>query len=136
MVPKSSEEAASQYREDSEVVKLFADEALVRCDGKGMMPAAVCKLYTTWSAVVGIKTINSIVLGKRLRQLGFKKTRSNGKDYWGFTMSAAGEEIVSKRFARVEAFDTVSKSKSLAVADVGTTVEDAAGEEEEERLAA
>lgn len=41
VVPKSSEEAASQYREDSDVVKLFAEEALVRRDGKGMTPAAV-----------------------------------------------------------------------------------------------
>lgn len=79
----------------------------------------------------GIKTINSIVLGKRLRQLGFAKRRSNGKDYWGLTMSAAGEEIVSKRFARVEAFDTASKPTPLAVVDVGTSVEDAAVVEDE-----
>ena len=135
LVPKSSEEAASQYGEDSDVIKLFAEEALERCDGKGMTPAGVYKLYTTWSAVFGIKTINSIALGKRLRQLGFAKTRSNGKDYWCLDMSAAGKEISTKGLLKVEAFDTESKSMPSAVVDVESSVEDAAVVKEK-RLAA
>jgi len=105
IVPKSSEDAASQYREDSDFFKLFADETLLRAGGEheGMRPVAVYKLYSSWCQAHGIKKETNISLGKYLRRLGFDKTRSNGKDYWCVKMSQAGEEIASKRFAKVEA---------------------------------
>ena len=99
-VPASSQAAADQYREDSDYIQMFAEEALVRCGEKGMRPAALYKLYTSWTSAYGIKVDNNIVLGKRLRQLGFEKTRSNGKDYWCVKMTPAGEEIATKRFVR------------------------------------
>ncbi|MCG2578074.1 phage/plasmid primase, P4 family [Dechloromonas sp. XY25] len=78
VVPASSKAASDQYREDSDQIKMFADEALVRCTEKGMQPAALYKLYTTWASAFGVKAENNIVLGKRLKQMGFAKTRSNG----------------------------------------------------------
>lgn len=101
VVPASSKAASDRYREDSDQIKMFAEEALVRCTEKGMQPAALYKLYTSWASAYGIKADNNIVLGKRLKHMGFKKTRSNGKDYWCVKMSPAGEEISSKRFALV-----------------------------------
>ena len=101
VVPASSKAALDQYREDSDQIKMFAEEALVRCAEKGMQPAALYKLYTSWTSAYGIKAENNIVLGKRLKQMGFDKTRSNGKDYWRVKMSPAGEEISIKRSARV-----------------------------------
>ncbi len=101
VVPASSKEASDQYREDSDQIKMFAEEALVRCTEKGMQPAALYKLYTCWTSAYGVKADNNIVLGKRLKQMGFEKTRSNGKDYWCAKMSPAGEEISIKRSARV-----------------------------------
>lgn len=115
VVPQSSTFAAEQYREESDVIKLFAEEALVRSDGKGMQPAALYKLYTSWSSAYGFDVTNNIVLGKRLRQMGFEKTRSNGKDYWCVQMSPAGEEIASKRSARVVIFDNPSAQKPSQV---------------------
>ena len=101
VVPASSKAASDQYREDSDQIKMFAEEALVRCTEKGMQPAALYKLYTSWTSAYGVKADNNIVLGKRLKQMGFEKTRSNGKDYWCAKMSPAGEEISIKRSARV-----------------------------------
>ena len=101
VVPASSKAASEQYREDSDLIKMFAEEALVRCTEKGMQPAALYKLYTSWASSYGVKADNNIVLGKRLKQMGFEKTRSNGKDYWCVKMSPAGEEILNKRSARV-----------------------------------
>jgi len=78
---------------------------LLRAGGehKGMRPVAVYKLYSSWCQAHGIKKESNISLGKYLRRLGFDKARSNGKDYWCVKMSQAGEEIASKRFAKVEA---------------------------------
>ncbi len=101
VVPASSKAASDQYREDSDQIKMFAEDALVRCTEKGMQPAALYKLYTSWASAYGVKADNNIVLGKRLKQMGFEKTRSNGKDYWCAKMSPAGEEISIKRSARV-----------------------------------
>lgn len=112
VVPQSSNSAAEQYREDSDVIKLFAEEALVRSDGKGMQPAALYKLYMSWAAAYGFKTENIIVLGKRLKQLEFHNSRSNGKAYWHVKMSPAGEEIASKRSARVVEIDIKSGPKA------------------------
>ena len=89
-VPASSQAAADQYREDSDYLQMFVEEALVRCVEKGMRPAALYKLYTSWASAYGIKVGNNIVLGKRLQQMGFEKTRSNGKDYWCVKMTPAG----------------------------------------------
>lgn len=66
---------------DSDQIKMFAEDALVRCTEKGMQPAALYKLYTSWASAYGVKADNNIVLGKRLKQMGPEKTRSNGKDY-------------------------------------------------------
>jgi len=101
VIPPSSKTASDQYREDSDQIKMFAEEALVRCTEKGMQPAALYRLYTSWTSAYGVKPDNNIVLGKRLKQMGFEKTRSNGKDFWCVKMSPGGEEISIKRSARV-----------------------------------
>lgn len=101
VVPASSEAASLQYREESDQIKMFADEALFKCSEKGMQPAALYKLYTSWASAFGVKAENNIVLGKRLKHMGFGKTRSNGKDYWCVKMTPAGEEILNKRSAHV-----------------------------------
>jgi putative DNA primase/helicase len=102
VVPKSSEDAASIYREDSDPIKLFTDEALERTNCDGMRPGALYKLYTSWCRAYGHKPTNNITLGKSLRKIGIEKQRSNGKDYWWVKMTPAGEEISVKQFARVE----------------------------------
>jgi putative DNA primase/helicase len=103
IVPSSSEDAAVQYRQDSDAIKIFADDALLTAVAdKGMRPAALYELYSKWSRAYGIAIENNINLGKRLKRLGFNKTRSNGKDYWLVTISSAGLEILSKRSAKVD----------------------------------
>jgi putative DNA primase/helicase len=101
-VPASSLEASDEYRENSDVVKLFTEEALQPTDDKGMRPAAVYDLYLKWCKSHGAKAENNINLGKQLKRLDFNKARSNGKDYWCVNMTLAGKEILSKPSARVE----------------------------------
>lgn len=100
--PASSLEASDEYRKNSDVVKLFAEEALQPTENKGMRPAAVYELYLKWCKSHGAKAENNINLGKQLKRLGFNKARSNGKDYWCVNMTLAGKEILSKPSARVE----------------------------------
>lgn len=102
VVPSSSLEASDEYRKNSDVVKLFADDALQPTADKGMRPAAVYELYLKWCKSHGAKAENNINLGKQLKRLGFNKARSNGKDYWCVNVTLAGKEILSKPSARVE----------------------------------
>lgn len=103
-VPKSSDAAADEYRENSDSIKLFAADILQRTGSgnKGMRPVSLYSLYVKWCRAFGFKAENNITLGKRLRHLGFEKTRSNGKDYWCVDVTPAGNEILSKPSARVE----------------------------------
>lgn len=101
IVPASSLEASNEYRQNSDVVKLFAEEALQPANDKGMTPAALYDLYLRWCRLHGVKAENNITLGKQLKRLGFGKTRSNGKDYWCVNVTLAGKEILSKQTARV-----------------------------------
>jgi putative DNA primase/helicase len=100
--PASSTEASDEYRKNSDVVKLFAEEALNPTADKGMRPAALYELYLKWCKSHGAKAENNINLGKQLKRLGFNKARSNGKDYWCVNVTLAGKEILSKPSARVE----------------------------------
>lgn len=104
VVPTSSDDAADEYRENSDSIKLFAADALQRTGSgtKGMRPVSLYSLYLKWCRAFGFKAENNITLGKRLKRLGFEKTRSNGKDYWCVDMTLAGEEILSKSSALVE----------------------------------
>jgi phage/plasmid-associated DNA primase len=86
-------EASDEYRKNSDVVKLFADDALQPTEDKGMRPAAVYELYLKWCKSHGAKAENNINLGKQLKRLGFNKARSNGKDYWCVNVTLAGKEI-------------------------------------------
>lgn len=100
--PSSSLEASKEYRENSDVVKLFSGDALQPTSDKGMRPAAVYELYLKWCKSHGVKADNNINLGKQLKRLGLDKRRSNGKDYWCVNLTLAGEELLSKPSARVE----------------------------------
>lgn len=100
--PSSSLEASAEYRKNSDVVKLFAEEALQPTEDKGMRPAALYELYLKWCKSHGVKAENNINLGKQLKRLGFNRARSNGKDYWCVNVTLAGKEILSKPSARVE----------------------------------
>jgi putative DNA primase/helicase len=102
IVPSSSEESSKQYREDSDIVRMFADDVLLNDDdNKGVRPASLYDLYRKYCFAYGFKPENNIVLGKRLKQLGFNKKRSNGKDYWCVKMSDACTEILAKRSIHV-----------------------------------
>ena len=102
VVPASSLLASHEYRENSDVVKLFTEEALQSTEDKGMRPSALYELYLKWCKSHGAKAENNINLGKQLKRLGFNKARSNGKDYWCVNLTLAGKEILSKPSARVE----------------------------------
>ena len=103
VVPSSSEEASEQYREESDVIKMFAgDTLLVDEENKGVRPAALYDLYRKYCSAYGFEVENNIVLGKRLKQLGFAKRRSNGKDYWCVQMSDACIDLLAKRSIKVE----------------------------------
>ena len=128
IVPTSSDDAANEYREDSDVIKLFSEEALLPTGekNKGMRPAALYELYLRWCRSHGVKADNNINLGKRLKRLGFDKTRSNGKDYWCVNMTLAGKEILSKQSALVE----------VIIPDIAEAANSAGVEETEEKIAA
>ena len=103
IVPSSSEVASKEYREDSDTIKMFADDALLIDDtNKGVRPASLYDLYRRYCSTFGFDVTNNIVLGKRLKQLGFNKKRSNGKDYWCVEMTDVCTEILAKRSIRVE----------------------------------
>jgi len=104
IVPTSSDAAADEYRENSDSIKLFATDILQRTGSgnKGMRPVSLYSLYVKWCRAFGFEVENNITLGKRLKRLGFEKTRSNGKDYWCVDKTPAGDEILSKQSALVE----------------------------------
>ena len=102
IVPKSSEGAATEYREYSDLIKLFADDSLIQGNGERMKPASLYALYKNWASAYGFVTENNITFGKRLKQLGFEKKRANGIDYWLTDISAAGHEVVNRPSAKVE----------------------------------
>lgn len=115
IVPSSSETASKQYREDSDPMKMFADDALVPDNtNKGVRPASVYDLYRKYCNTYGFKAYNNIVLGKRLKQLGFTKTRSNGKDYWCVSMTDVCTEILAKRSIRVESTVEISATNLVS----------------------
>lgn len=131
VVPASSLEASNEYRENSDIVKLFAEEALQPTDDKGMKPAALYDLYLKWCRLHGFKAENNINLGKQLKRLGFGKTRSNGKDYWRVDETPAGTEIRSKTFHRVE---EIVSDVAEAANSAGASMEQ--DEKAEEKIAA
>ena len=103
IVPSSSELASQQYSEDSDTIKMFADDALLPDNtNKGVRPASLYDLYRKYCNIYGFKASNNIVLGKRLKQLGFTKVRSNGKDYWRVVMTDVCTEVIAKKSIRVE----------------------------------
>ena len=114
IIPSSSETASEHYREDSDTIRMFADDALLPDDtNKGVRPASLYDLYRKYCNTYGFKAYNNIVLGKRLKQLGFTKKRSNGKDYWCVGMTDVCTEILAKRSIRVESI--VEKSATNLV---------------------
>lgn len=115
IVPKSSISASKQYREDSDTIKMFADEALLPDDtNKGVRPASVYDLYRKYCNTFGYEVANNIVLGKRLKQLGFNKVRSNGKDYWRVVMTDVCTEVIAKKSIRVELIVDESLENSVS----------------------
>lgn len=129
VVPQSSVKASSQYLEDSDTIKKFANETLQHTvdKKKGMRPVAVYSLYSSWCAAHGIggkEKANSIVLGKALRKLGYNKTRSNGSDFWCVEISPGGEEIMTKRSAAVTTLSELNSVTALEVVKQSTPTED------------
>jgi len=82
VVPKSSVTAGELYKEESDPVKMFADEALAVVPSKGMIPLDLYSGYSTWCRGYGFQPLNKNNFGKRLADLGYGKHRSGGKDYW------------------------------------------------------
>lgn len=129
VVPQSSVDASSQYLEDANTIQKFADETLLHVVGenKGMRPVALYSLYNSWCnahGIAGKEKANNIVLGKALRKLGYKKTRSNGFDYWCVKISPEGEEITSKRSAAVTPLPKPASVTTLEVAKQPAPAED------------
>lgn len=115
IVPKSSITASKQYREDSDTIRMFADEALLPDNtNKGVRPASVYDLYRKYCNTYGYEVANNIVLGKRLKQLGFNKVRSNGKDYWRVVMTDVCTEVIAKKSIRVELIIDESLENSVS----------------------
>lgn len=104
VVPSSSTIASEKYREESDVIELFVEDAILAAvgEGKGMRPVALYDLFTKWCKAFGLGSENRFVFGKQLGRLGFEKTRSNGKDYWCVKMTDSGKEIMAKASARVD----------------------------------
>ena len=103
VVPSSSEDACNAYRVESDTIEMFSDEVLlIDNDSQGIRPAALYDLYRNYCNAYGFKVYNNIVLGKRLKQLGFDKKRSNGKDFWRVSVTDACTEILAKRSIKVE----------------------------------
>lgn len=104
VVPSSSAMASEKYREESDVTELFVEDAIQPAVGecKGMRPVALYDLYTRWCKAFGLPSDNRFSFGKRISNLGFSKTRSNGKDYWSVKMTDSGKEIMAKPSARVD----------------------------------
>jgi putative DNA primase/helicase len=137
IVPQSSTEASFQYLEESDTIKQFADETLLMSEGegKGMRPVALYSLYSSWCSahgLVGKDKANNIMLGKFLSRLGYEKTRSNGRDYWCVKISQIGQEITSKRSAKVSTFvEPVPVTVPETISTVASVVEQPAHTEEQ-----
>ena len=107
IVPSSSEDACNTYREESDTIKMFTDDVLlVDNDSQGIRPASLYDLYRKYCRAYGFRVYNNIVLGKRLKQLGFNKKRSNGRDFWRVSINDACTEILAKRSIKVESLVT------------------------------
>lgn len=107
IVPSSSEDACNAYRVESDTIKMFTDDVLlVDNDSQGMRPAALYDLYRKYCRAYGFKAANNIVLGRKLKLLGFNKKRSNGMDFWRVSINDACTEILAKRSIKVESLVT------------------------------
>lgn len=107
IVPSSSEDACNAYRVESDTIKMFTDDVLlVDNDSQGMRPAALYDLYRKYCRAYGFKVANNIVLGRKLKLLGFNKKRSNGMDFWRVSINDACTEILAKRSIKVESLVT------------------------------
>jgi putative DNA primase/helicase len=81
-IPPSASAALARYREESDPVRLFANERLAQdLNGRGLKPAEVYSEYRYWCGRNGHHPSSNVVLGKRLSGLGFTK-RKSGIEYW------------------------------------------------------
>jgi P4 family phage/plasmid primase-like protien len=94
-VPSSSKETLNQYIHDSDPIRQFVEEKLM-VDKKGTPPGNMYSIYQIWSYKNGHKEIFKPALGLRLRQLGYKKRKSNGQEFWNLKVKNEKIKIKSK----------------------------------------
>jgi len=80
-IPRSSKEALGQYLFNSDPILQFVEDKMIR-DEKGEIPGVIFRAYQNWAIQNGHKEVSKISLGLRLKELGYKKRKSNGQEFW------------------------------------------------------
>ena len=87
-LPPSSKKALQDYILESDPVQQFALEKLtVNHEGK-TSPSKVYAKYQIWSTVNGLKPLTKVAVGKRLKELGFEKRKTGGREFYRVDLRA------------------------------------------------
>ena len=84
VIPPSSVAEVESYRVNSDPVRQFADDFLVRTDDKShwVLGSALYDAYKSWNFDNGYKMLASNQFAERLSSIGFNKRRCNDGRYW------------------------------------------------------
>lgn len=81
IIPESAIKTANKYRDESDSVRYFINEACMP-DSKGTRPAALYEQYRHFAARFRFSELNLIKFGKQMSNLGLDSRMSNGDKFW------------------------------------------------------
>lgn len=81
------------YRVQNDIPQLFADECLLRTEGKEIKSASLYQVYTGWCQHNGHGVQSSTAFAAEMKRLGFAKVPRRDAAYWQGLEVKAGEPI-------------------------------------------
>lgn len=88
--PANVREATDEYRLDEDVLRLFLEDCCVEQPLVSCTAVELYAAYTTWAEGHGEETLSQTKFGRRLRERGFRQTRTNSQRGWtGLRLYAA-----------------------------------------------
>jgi P4 family phage/plasmid primase-like protien len=95
-IPTTSQDALDKYIHDSNPVQQFAHEKLKPDPNGKLTPENIFNYFRQWAEQNGQKMITKNLLGRRLRELGFEKRKSSGREFWKAKFRNEGKPKISR----------------------------------------
>lgn len=105
IIPESAIKTANKYRDESDSVRYFINEACMP-DSKGTRPAALYEQYRHFAARFRFSELNLIKFGKQMSNLGLDSRMSNGDKFW----LVIAKDYQKDLYTRESLADTMSNS--------------------------